>query len=115
MGVSNSFEKNRKGILLMLLSSICACLGQLLWKISITYGITVMAVGFCFYGLGALIMIYAYRYGELSVLQPMLSTNYVLSLLLGRVILHENITLLKCLGILIIIAGVIMIANGDKK
>lgn len=29
-----SFQKNKKGILLMLVSSICVCVGQLLWKLS---------------------------------------------------------------------------------
>ena len=68
-----SFQKNKKGILLMLVSSICVCVGQLLWKLSATQGIIVMLAGFCFYGVGALVMIIAYKYGKLSVLQPMLS------------------------------------------
>lgn len=72
-----SFQKNKKGILLMLISSICVCVGQLLWKISAEKGFPIMLAGFCFYGLGALIMIIAYKYGKLSVLQPMLSLNYV--------------------------------------
>ena len=67
-----SFQKNKKGILLMLISSICVCVGQLLWKISAEKGFPIMLAGFCFYGLGALIMIIAYKYGKLSVLQPML-------------------------------------------
>ena len=54
-----SFQKNKKGILLMLISSICVCVGQLLWKISAEKGFPIMLAGFCFYGLGALIMIIA--------------------------------------------------------
>lgn len=110
-----SFQKSKKGILLMIISSICVCVGQLLWKLSADYGIVWMLAGFCFYGVGALVMILAYRYGKLSVLQPMLSLNYVLSIVLAAVVLKENITLLKCSGILIIIAGVIMIAGGDTE
>lgn len=37
-----SFQKNKKGILLMLVSSICVCVGQLLWKLSATRGTTIM-------------------------------------------------------------------------
>lgn len=74
-----------------------------------------MAVGFCFYGVGALIMIIAYRYGKLSVLQPMLSMNYVLSLVLGAAVLGETVTPMKCLGIMIIIIGVAMVAGSDEK
>lgn len=108
-----SFKKNKKGILLMIISSICVCVGQLFWKLSSTHGIPFMLIGFCFYGTGALIMIIAYRFGKLSVLQPMLSLNYVLSIFLASMVLEETITILKIIGVLVIIAGVIMIAGGD--
>ena len=110
-----SFRKNKKGILLMLISSICVCVGQLLWKLSAEQGIIIMLAGFCFYGVGALVMIVAYKFGKLSVLQPMLSLNYVLSIILAAVVLKEEITILKCIGVLVIIAGVIMIAGGDEE
>ena len=60
-------------------------------------------------------MLLAYRYGNLSVLQPMLSLNYVLSIILAALVLKEEITVLKCAGVLIIIAGVIMIVGGDDQ
>lgn len=110
-----SIQKNKKGILLMLISSICVCIGQLFWKLSAENGIIILLVGLCFYGVGALVMIVAYRFGELSVLQPMLSLNYVLSIFLAVAVLQEKITLLKCVGVLVIISGVIMIAGGDEE
>lgn len=110
-----SFHKNKKGILLMLVSSICVCVGQLLWKLSDKRGVAVMLAGFCFYGVGALVMIVAYRFGKLSVLQPMLSLNYVLSITLAAIVLKEEITTLKCIGVLVIGAGVVMIAGGDEE
>lgn len=110
-----SFQKNKKGILLMLVSSICVCVGQLLWKLSVEYGNLIMLAGFCFYGVGAMVMIVAYRFGKLSVLQPMLSLNYVLSIILAAVVLKEEITIFKGIGVLVIIAGVIMIAGGDEE
>lgn len=105
---------NKKGIILMLLSSICVCIGQLLWKLSTSGNIILLLSGFFFYGVGALIMIVAYRFGELSILQPMLSLNYVLSILLAVTILKEEITILKFIGVLVIIAGVVIIAGGDN-
>ena len=60
-------------------------------------------------------MIVAYRYGRLSVLQPMLSLNYVLSIVLAALILKENITILKCIGVIVIITGVVLIAGGDEE
>lgn len=113
--MKESFKRNKRGILLMVVSSICACVGQLLWKLSADKGIAYMACGFLFYGIGALIMIVAYKFGKLSVLQPMLSLNYVLSIILATLVLHENITILKCIGVLIIVAGVVMIAGGDDE
>lgn len=110
-----SIQKNKKGILLMIVSSICVCIGQLLWKLSATQGLFIMFLGFVFYGIGALVMIVAYKYGKLSVLQPMLSLNYVLSIVLAVFVLKESVTLLKCIGVLIIIAGVVLIAGGDEE
>lgn len=110
-----SFQKNKKGILLMLISSIYACVGQLLWKQSVNYGIIIMFLGFCFYGVGVLVMLIAYKFGKLSVLQPMLSLNYVLSIILGAIVLKEPVTILKCIGVLIIISGVTMIVGGDEE
>ena len=110
----DSILRNRKGILLMLLSSVCVCVGQLLWKLSATHGVPFLFVGFAFYGVGALMMIIAYRYGKLSILQPLLSMNYVLSILLGYFVLGEQVSLIKCFGVLVIISGVVLIAGGDK-
>ena len=110
-----SIQLNKKGILLMLISSLCVCIGQLLWKLSADMGIVVMLAGFFFYGVGALVMLIAYRFGKLSVLQPMLSLNYVLSIILAALVLKESITVLKCIGVMVIIIGVVLIAGGDEE
>lgn len=110
-----SIKKNKKGILLMGISSICVCFGQLFWKIAATQGFIYMFIGFACYSIGALLMIVAYRFGKLSVLQPMLSLNYVLSILIAALILKETITLLKVIGVLVIIVGVLMIVGGDEE
>ncbi len=110
-----SFERNKKGIALMLAASFCACVGQLLWKLAAEKGILFMLAGFCVYGVGALLMLYAYRFGKLSVLQPMLSMSYVLSIVLAAMILKESVTVLKCAAIAVIIAGVVLVAGGDAE
>ena len=110
-----SFERNKKGILLMIVSSICVCVGQLLWKLSTENGLILLLMGFGFYGIGALVMLVAYKFGKLSVLQPMLSLNYVLSMFLATIVLKEPVNLLKCIGVLVIISGVLCIAGGDEE
>lgn len=109
-----SFRKNRVGILLMVCSSICVCVGQLLWKLSAEGSFFYLIAGFAIYGVGALAMIVAYKFGKVSVLQPILSLNYILSLVLAATVLKETITLVKCIGVLILLAGVILIAGGDE-
>lgn len=111
--MKESFQKNKKGILLMVTAAVFACVGQLFWKISVSQGIVFLLLGFAVYGFGALLMLVAYRYGSVSVLQPMLSTNYVLSAVLGILVLDEEITVMKVIGILIITCGVILIGGGD--
>ena len=98
----------------MLLSSFCVCLGQLFWKLSVDNNILYLIIGFGLYGIGALLMLYAYKFGSLSVLQPMLSANYVFTIILATTILKEEINLVKIIGILIIIIGVILIGGGDE-
>lgn len=110
-----SLKQNRIGILLMIGSSICVCIGQLLWKLATTGSAWLLLLGFGLYGLGALLMIIAYKFGKVSILQPLLSLNYVLSILLAAVVLKETITLVKVIGVLVIIAGVLLIAGGDKE
>lgn len=111
--ISESIQKNKKGILLMVLSSIVVCLGQLLWKLGANGDLLMLAEGFALYGIGALIMIIAYRFGSLSVLQPILSLNYVISLLVGYFFLNESVSLYNILGVIVIISGVYLIATGD--
>lgn len=105
-----------KGIAIMLCSALCTCSGQLCWKLSVEgYGLLMLAAGFLFYGFGALLMILALRYGELSVLHPMMSVGYVLSLLMGAVVLHENITVSKVVGILTIILGLVVLSSPERN
>ena len=98
----------------MVISSICACTGQLMWKISEEGNLLMLLCGFTLYGCGALFMIFAYRHGSLSVLQPILGLNYVLCLLLGSYVLDEVITADSIIGCLMIIIGIWLIAIGDK-
>lgn len=97
----------------MTFSSVCVCIGQLFWKLGADGQLLFLGAGFILYGIGALAMIISYKFGKLSVLQPVLSLNYVLSIILAATVLNETITLLKCLGILTIIIGICLIAVGD--
>jgi len=96
-------------ILLMLLCAACLCLGQLVWKLMPGYNLVYLLGGFAIYVAGALSMIFAFRYGELSVLQPVNSMSYVFAAILAVLILHEKIPPLTIAGIVLIVSGVIVI------
>ena len=109
-----SFRKNKLGITFMIVSSICVCIGQLFWKLSTLGSTMYLLLGFLLYGIGAVIMIVAYKFGSLSVLQPMLSLNYVITIILGKLVLGEIISVYKLLGVTIIIISVILIGGGES-
>lgn len=60
-------------------------------------------------------MIVAFRYGELSVLQPMNSMSYVISTILGYFVLRENVTIQRLVGIVIIVIGVFILASAGNS
>lgn len=109
--------KNRKccetkiGVALMIMCSVFLCVGQFIWK---RYdGWIPFFIGFAIYGLGALLMLCAYRFGNLSVLQPMNSVSYVIAAILGSVFFQEAISAEKVIGIVLIMVGVVLLARGE--
>ncbi|MCR5650497.1 MAG: EamA family transporter [Lachnospiraceae bacterium] len=112
----------------MSVSALSISIGQLLWKLAdlgsitgelgsvsglITLFLRVLP-GFIIYAVGALVMTIALGYGELSVLQPVNSMSYVFALILSAMFLTEPITVLKVAGIIVIIAGVILMGGSSK-
>lgn len=107
---------NFLGIVIMLMSSLFTCGGQLFWKLfSIGYGVLFFLGGFALYGCGAILMITALRFGELSRLHPMLGTGYILSLILGVLVLKEQISISRIVGIIIIILGLICLNFPERN
>lgn len=104
------------GIALMLASALLTCCGQLCWKLSARGGSPLfLLAGFGLYGCGALLMMAALRFGELSVLHPMLSAGYALSVVLGALVLEEEITGSKLLGIAVITAGLVCLSTSKGQ
>lgn len=108
--------KNKKllSIILMLICACCLSLGQFIWKIMPNYNIIYIIAGFFIYCLGGIFMILAYRYGELSVLQPINSMSYVFAAILSVFLLKETLPVLNIIGILLIISGIILIGRSNK-
>ncbi|MEW4372620.1 DMT family transporter [Paenibacillus kandeliae] len=109
----SSLMKNKKGILLILVSALLSALGQAAWKMNESFISLELIIGFILYGLGAVVMIIAFRFGSLSVLQPFLSIGYIIALIIGFFYFKENISVHQVIGIFVIILGVILIGGGD--
>lgn len=101
------------GIVLMIAAAFSTATGQLFWKMAESILDIHMWIGFVLYGLGAVLMTVAFRFGKLSVLHPLLSIGYIVAIFYGAVFLGEAVTLNVSLGTLIILIGVIII-GGDR-
>ncbi|MBC2077847.1 EamA/RhaT family transporter [Listeria booriae] len=97
------------GIILMIFSASCTAVGQAFWKMAVS-GIYSwqLYVGFSLYGMGAILMIIAFRFGELSVLHPLLSIGYVFAIVIGVVFLNEKLTTMQVFGNIFVMSGAIM-------
>lgn len=104
-------KKNMKlAMTLILFAATMSSLGQLAWKFGAdasSFGMSIFLyiIGFIAAGLGMVILMIAFRYGEVSILQPMMSVGFALSILFGALFLNEPITLIKVFGTFFIIAG----------
>lgn len=104
-----------KGITLVIISALCTSFGQLLWKLGVDKGILLLFLGFVLYGIGALSLIIAFKFGKLSILHPIMCVGYIFTLVNGYIFLGEEIALKQVIGIAIIIIGVIFIARGESN
>ena len=105
-----------KGIIIMLCSSLMTCTGQLVWKLVASDPNPLYLLGgFALYGMGAVCMMLALRFGELSVLHPMLSFGFVVSIFLSSAVLSEPVTLTKTAGIVLIILGMVFLGRGSSR
>ncbi len=106
-----------KGIALILISAALSCTGQLVWKMVVSGGgndLYLMLLGFVLYGFGGIAMIKAFGCGPLSVLHPMMSTGYILSLILGALVLHERVSLTRIAGVIVIIIGLVILSESPE-
>lgn len=67
-------------------------------------------LGGCLYGASALLNIWVLKYLDYSVVLPMTSLTYVWTLLLGRYLLGEVLSLRKGAGIALIVIGSILVS-----
>ncbi len=104
------------GIILMVLVAFLVAVGQLFWKLSAGangFDWLWFILGTGLYGGATLLMMGAFRFGRLSVLQPMLALSFAFMPILGCCVLGESISMPQYLGIAIVAVGVILVGVGD--
>lgn len=104
--------------------TILTSLGQLLFKLGMNrFASSVVGVltnfhllgGLLFYGFGALGLIVAFKYGEMSVLYPVVSLSFIWVALLSFFFLNEQIRTFEVVGLFMILVGVTMIGKGSRE
>ena len=73
-----------------------------------------LAVGIGAYMLSSVFFLKGVSNGELSVLYPMVSLGYICTLAWSRLFFRENITRMKLIGVAMILAGIIFLAQGNR-
>ena len=81
-------------------------------KLSTIYNNWFLIIGVFIYGVGTVLFIPALKGGELSVLYPFIGLVYVWVSIYSVILLKERMNLLKWLGVILIIIGVVFIGFG---
>jgi drug/metabolite transporter (DMT)-like permease len=124
--VNESNSLQRRAIILIVVFTLIAAIAQPLFKIGANHLAANMSIrglltdvpligGLALYGLGSILMIWALRYGELSVLYPLISLSYVWVAILSVIIFHDRMTSLRISGIATIIAGVSLLGIAGRR
>jgi len=69
--------------------------------------------GLAFFGVNALLWLVVLSREKLSFAYPMVAFAYIVTILLSKFILHEDIPLLRWSGLAVIIVGILMIAKSS--
>jgi multidrug transporter EmrE-like cation transporter len=70
--------------------------------------------GYGLYGVMTVLIVVAFKDGELSVLYPIISLSYVWVTALSYFVFHDNLNPYKFAGVALIITGVAVIGRGAK-
>lgn len=118
-------------ILFILIPVTAAAIGQMILKIGMNQvgpfkladgfgGIVRMFTnpyvfgGLMFFGANAFLWLIVLSREKLSFAYPMVAFAYVLTILLSKFLLHEDVPALRWAGLTVIIVGILMIAKSSK-
>ncbi len=71
--------------------------------------------GYCLYGMNTVLMVFALRDGELSILYPIIALTYVWVTILSVIFFHESLNIFKVSGIAVVVAGVAVLGRRGEQ
>jgi multidrug transporter EmrE-like cation transporter len=74
-----------------------------------------LLAGYFLYGMNTVLMIFALRDGELSILWPIIALTYVWVAILSALFFRESLNFFKLFGIALVVAGVAVMGKGSKS
>ena len=116
----------RRAILLVVFCTFLVAVAQILMKKGADFtkvhpglaGIVtnpVLIVGYGLYAAVTVLIVVAFKDGELSVLYPILSLSYLWVTALSFFIFHDTLNAYKVIGVTVIMCGVAVLGRGLKK
>ncbi|HII17614.1 TPA: hypothetical protein HA361_06910 [Candidatus Woesearchaeota archaeon] len=108
-------------IIIVIICTVFTSAGQIFLKLGTreitgiwSYVNSMVIIGFALYFFGALLLIVALKYGELSVLYPIIAMTFIWVSLLSVSILGESMNAMKWIGVMVIVIGVSFIGVGGR-
>jgi len=122
-------RKKRKAVLIIAACTLISTAAQVLIKIGADqmghtgflqtllgiFTIPALFCGYSLYALFTIMMVYALRDGELSILYPIIALGYVWVTIVMVMFFHETMNVLKGIGIVIIVVGVGVLGRGGRR
>lgn len=115
----------RRAVIMVAAATIVCAAAQILMKLGADYsrahpglaGLITdipLVAGYALYALMTVLIVIAFKDGELSVLYPIISLSYVWVTALSYFVFHDSLNTWKMTGLGFIIAGVAVIGRGSK-
>jgi multidrug transporter EmrE-like cation transporter len=118
-------KAQRRAVLLVALATFLGAAAQILMKLGTEHSLrnpglmglltdVPLIAGYSLYGLMTVMIVVAFKDGELSVLYPIISLSYVWVTALSYFVFHDSLNGYKMTGLALIIGGVAVIGRGAK-
>ncbi len=107
-------------ILIVLICALLGATGQIMFKLSADkFSFNPLTwlknwhflVGVLLYGSSAILFVWSLKHGDLSILYPIIATSYIWVVLLATFILKEDFPIVKWLGVILILLGIVVITK----